>query len=147
MQDPPAPALFDHLPCRLTRAVERPVQVDPDHVVPLLVGHVDHLALKHGCRIVDEDVEATKRTHRFGDHPPVGFRDGDVARHCVSRAFGCTDLLGHLGRSPVVLVDHDHRRSLLGEAEAGRAADAGPPAGDDGDLFLKHHVGRPPSAI
>src|SRR5207249_5909358 len=150
---------------RLTRAVERAVQVHADHVVPGLVahrlrdvpvrlhslaGHHLHdarLALAHRglavvagphghARVVDEDVQAAVLAVDDGEHRADGLAVGDVGR---DRARAGAERLGRgLGGFLADVVD-DHARALVGEALADGAADARAAARDERHTILELH--------
>jgi hypothetical protein len=121
------------------RAVPDALHVDGHDAVPLGLGdRVERLRLERGedRGVVDEHVDASEADDRRVDH---GLHRGDVAdvgpepQHAVGRA----ELPGR--RRRVGDVGHDHPRALGQEAARVGEADAGRPAGDDGDLVREPH--------
>src|SRR5690606_19581917 len=66
---------FDHVPAE----VEHPVQVDPQHRVPLLALHLAQGGVAGDAGGVDEDVERAVPGDDVTDQPPAGVAVGPVA--------------------------------------------------------------------
>jgi hypothetical protein len=122
------------------------LEVDGNHGVPLVLGHVHDHPVAEDSGVVDEDVEPAELLDRL-PHEPFRAREvGDalaVRRRLAARGADLLDDL--LGRAEIgalagdpgaEVVDHD-RGSRIGERERMRAANAAPGSRDDGDLAVQ----------
>ena len=132
---------------------ERPLEVDLDDGVPLLLGHVRQHPVAQDAGVVDHDVQVAEPLD-CGVDQPLGALPG---RDVVAVGDGLTahagdlrhDLLGRaeVATRPVDVaaeVVDDDLRALPGQAQRVLAADAAPRAGDDGHpAVAKTHVEYP----
>ena len=131
--DPPG-AAFEHLRQRGLTEEERAREVDLEHAMPVVVGHLQHRVIAGDPGVVDEDVEASVLLDHLPDDAPAVFGKADVAAvdaglHAVrlDRLAGLRDLV------LVAAVAGGDRGALLGERQADRGADAATAAGDERD--------------
>jgi hypothetical protein len=133
------------------------LQVDVDHRVPLVLGHVDDHAVTQDPGVVDEDVEVTEGLDGGVDEPLCAL----PGRHAVAvgerLASHAVDLVDHLlcrrdvaagavGRAAEV-VD-DHLGALGGEEDGVLAPDPPPGPGDDRHPSVKStHALRHPFLV
>ena len=84
--------LVDHVRDAVSHHVERPVQVDANHGVPLFLAHVEDHAVAEDAGGVDQDVEPTELFDCSADDPGrrTELRDGVV--DCDSPASILLDL-------------------------------------------------------
>ena len=126
---------------------EVPLEVHPDHRVPLLLGGVDEHPVADEAGVVDQDVEPAEGVDRLLHHRrglrEVGHVGAVGDRPATGRLDRGDDLVGRrlaralAGRQrDAVVVDHD-RRAVRRELERVRAADAATRAGDDRDATLQ----------
>ena len=115
------------------------LEVDRDHGVPLLLGHVDEDAVAQDPGIVDEDVDRAERRDRGVDQTLGTLPVGDVVsvgdRLSALGADLSRDFLGgrHVGARTVVggaeIIDHDlgafrrEQHSVLSPDPAARTGD------------------------
>ena len=123
------------------------LQVDPDHVVPLALRHVEDGPVPYEAGVAHQHVEATVGLDRLVDHVLGALPVGHVreVRHCTTTE--ARDLLGNLARGPGIgaraipltteIVDHD-RGALLRHQHRVAATEAPAGAGDDDDLAVQH---------
>jgi hypothetical protein len=127
----------------VSRDREVALEVDGDHGIPLVLGHVHEHPVAEDSGVVDEDVEPAELVDRL---PHEALRPGEagdvlaIRRRLAARG---ADLLHDLLRGARVrslagepgaeVVDHE-LRSGPGEGERVRAADPAPGARDDRDL-------------
>jgi hypothetical protein len=69
------------------------LEVDGDHGVPLVLGHVDEHPVPEDPGVVDEDVEASVAVGRAADHVLGGREIGDVVVARDRLAAGGDDLV------------------------------------------------------
>jgi hypothetical protein len=121
---------------------ERPLEVDPDHRVPLVLGHVEQHPVPQDASVVDENVEAAEDLDRLVDQSAgavpvgdvVGVGDGDPARglDLVHDGPGRAGVGPAAGHRAAQVVDHDVG-TLAGQLQGVSPPDAPAGAGDDGD--------------
>ena len=112
---------------------EVPAQVDPDHQVPLLLGHAEDHAVAHHAGVVDDGVEPSERRDRRSDQALTDRPLADVAGDHDGVAAQRLDLLGdRSGRGRVDVVE-DHACAGTRQAQRLRLAQAVTGAGDDDD--------------
>ena len=126
------------------RAVVDALQVDVDHAVELVVGHLLQLRVLHDARVVDERVDAAPFRHDALDHPGDAFLVGDVDPEGERLAAAVGDFPGDVPGGLLVDVADGDLGAFLGELERGRVADAGAGARDDRDLVHQTHACRLP---
>jgi hypothetical protein len=133
------------------------LEVDGDHGVPLVLGHVHEHPVAEDPRVVDEDVEAPVALDRAADHMlgSVVVRDVVVARDRLpARGDDLVDdalrgrRVGALAAERAAEVVDDDLRARARKGERVLAADAAPGPGDDCDLAVErrhewasYHVG------
>ena len=114
------------------RAVEQAEHVEPDHPLPLFERRVDDRAQEHDARVVDQRVQAAQLRHRGGDGALCLRRIRDV-RLDHQRRVRATEPLGQ-GLETIAPPGHQsHSRSLLGQRDRRRLADAAAGARHEGD--------------
>jgi hypothetical protein len=127
--------------------VERPLEVDPQHGVPVLLFHAHEEGVAGDAGVVDQVVDpAVGRGH--GGRDAVGGRGvADVGVAGLGPAAGLDDGPGH-GLELVLLdVDQDDRRALGRELAGDGLADPLGGPGDEGDpAFEELHVSLPLNA-
>ena len=136
------------------RGPERPPEVDPDHVVPLRVGHVHEHPVAQDAGVVDEDVDPAVLLDRCGDQPLGAGLVGHVVTVEESTSSERSHLVRHLLGRPdrragsvglgTEVVD-DHVGAVPGELEGMCPPDAPTRTGDDHDPPLTEttHVRSP----
>jgi hypothetical protein len=114
-------------------------QVDPDHEVELLGGHVEHHAVADHPGVVDQAVQAAEGVRGRGHQPPGGLKVADVVLKGEGPPAGGGDRRGRVGR-PGQVVDH-HRGPGPGAGQRLLAPDALPGPGDDHHLAVQRSHG------
>src|SRR5205814_1220212 len=84
--------------------------------------------------VVHEDVDGSEDAHGFGDHAANTLFVGDLGGHEQGLAAGAGDRFGHGTAGVRVAFGDDDGGAFFGEEFAGRLADAGAAAGDNGDF-------------
>lgn len=140
---------------RELRGVEGALEVHPDHVVPLVLGHVEHHPVPQDARHVHQHVEPAELGERGADELLRGPVVGDVGGVGDGLAARRHDLLGDQGRGTAVgartvepgaeIVDH-HLRALARERSRHRGADSPARSGHDRDPSVQASHAVPPSA-
>src|ERR1035437_7905824 len=145
VDDPSRPAL-NHVRQHRLRHEERAREVDRDHLVPILVGHLQDRLVDRDPSVVDQDVEPPMRVNHFLDGAATVLGRTDItlmdARVNVMAAQQIQELVGAIG---VAAVAGGGDRALLGEAAADRRADAARTAGYERDPSMQSRpamVGR-----
>ncbi len=146
VDQPSAAPLLAEPDRRPAAGVERPLQVDVDHRLPLLRAHVEDHPVAQDARHVDDDVEAAELVDRLLDHRPgpveVGDRVAVEDRALPARVELPRDLLRdrHVGPGAVEggpeVVD-DERRPLARQQPRDPAPDPPPGAGHQRDLAVQ----------
>ena len=149
-QPPVGGAVFLRLrapvPARGPRHHERPAQVHADHVVPFVVGEVEHHPRSAESRVVDDDVEPAPRFERERTKRVAHRRVADVAAvrdasppapsiSATTSAAGIFVGGAAVGRDARVV--HDHAGPVRGQAQCVRTPDAATGAGDEGDTLTE----------
>jgi hypothetical protein len=93
MMRPPRP-LLDHALGRDSGAQEHAPQVDPEHPVEVLRGHVHDQDVRVDPGVVDQDVDTAVRVHGSVDHLGDAFLVGDVGRDGGGDEAVLAELLG-----------------------------------------------------
>ena len=134
--DDRAAALVEHPRAELVRARHRALDVDGQHVVDGLLGHVAprHLLAGHVADVVDHRVDLAELVERLRRRTPSrcptsamsAWNSAGAAPAASTRSGG---LLGALPRAAV--VDADGLGALLRGAEGDRRAEPGARSGDD----------------
>ena len=138
--------------------VEGAVKMHLDHGVPFLGRHVVEHAVAQDAGVVHHHVDAAEIVDRVlhdllrvlplgdavgvGHRPALAVRLGDLGHHLLRRA----DILALTGHRRADVVDH-HLGAVRRQADRGRAADAAPRAGNDGDLAVEHSAIRVPPIV
>src|ERR1022692_4088298 len=117
--------------------VDHSPQVDVDTLAPMIEREIAHFARHTDARVVEHVIQAAVREHGVF-HQALDIRS---ARYIEWRGRGpaaiCVDRGGHCLRAFAVDIgDHGHR-STPGQFLAERAADAGSPAGHDGNPVVE----------
>ena len=123
-------------------AGEGALEVDGDHVVEFLFGHLEEGAVADDAGVVDQDVEAAEAVEGglgelLGDRP-VGHAAGD------SRS-GVANVAHHFSDQVRLGAVHHHLGAFGGERLGEAAAESTGGARHDGDLVFKQHR-FPPSS-
>ena len=131
-------APLDHVRQHRLAHEERAGQVDRQHLVPVLVGHLQHGLVDRDPGVVDEDVEAPVLLDDLVDGAPAVLRRADVA--LVER--GGQPVLGQrvderLGGLLIAAVAGRDVGALLGQAAADGRADPARAAGDERDASVQ----------
>ena len=127
-------AALDHVRQHRLGHEERAREVDRDHLVPVLVGHLQHGLVDRDPGVVDEHVEAAVALDHLVDRAAAVLGRADVA--LVDAALDAVvlelgqELAGVLGVAAVAGGDD---RALLGEAPGDRGADPARAAGHEHD--------------
>ncbi len=121
---------------RVAAQQEVAAQVDRDHGVPLLVGHVEEHPVTRHAGVVDDDVEPAVPVDGGGDHRVGGRPLADVAGHDRGLAAAAADLLRRLVARAGQVVDDDPGAGV-GEGQRLGATQPGSGAGDDRDLAVE----------
>ena len=130
-------ALREHVPPGRLRQVEDGVEVDAQHVVPVLRRVLRRGCAADGAGVVDEDVEPAELVDRLGDRGAelVGGRGDEVAAHRVDApAEGADAFCGVRG---IGAVEEGDVGAGLGERDGGALAEATTRARDQGDLSVE----------
>jgi hypothetical protein len=77
--DDPARSALDHVRQHRLRHKERARQVDRDHLVPILVGHLQHGLVNRDAGVVDQDIEAAVLLDHVRHGAPAILGRADVA--------------------------------------------------------------------
>jgi hypothetical protein len=132
------------------RHVEHAVEVDRHDVLPVL----DHGAGLGGERvaaidagIVDQDRDVADLAGDSGRHDAAGVAVRDVECERMRLADAIEDLLGGLGCTVGIHVQHDHPGAFARIAERDGAADARACAGDGGDVRIEKRHGVSPAVV
>jgi hypothetical protein len=109
--------------------VEDAGEVDRQHLVPAVVGHLGDRAVGRDARVVDENVEPPVLLDDLGDRAPAVIARGDVTlvqRHLDALAdVPGAEFFGEgLGPGQVASLAGRDRRTLARQALADRGADA-----------------------
>ena len=118
------PPRVAHLARTRARQEERPADVRGDHLVELVVGHLEQRPVAHAPGVVDQHVEAAERAERGADRAAGELRVAHIARH----GDRVGQLVGELAqRRLAARGDHEPRtgrgqRAGVGGAEPGRRA-------------------------
>jgi hypothetical protein len=109
-------------------------------VVPIFMSGLEDRAItQNNPGIVDQDVEALMAGYRLLNNTPALVRLADIEGKEVSRATPFPNGLND-GLSPFSAAgSDDDPRAFMGEQQGGGLADAGIPAGNDGNFILKTH--------
>src|SRR5579871_2665369 len=134
--DDPAGALLDHVFEGGLGHEEGAGQVDRDHPLPVLVGHLRHGLVDRDACVVDQDVQTAVPFDDLGHHAAAVTGRADVA--LVDGEQPVRVARGHVSlelRSPFLVppIAGRHRRPGADQLLADRTADAGGAAGDEGD--------------
>jgi hypothetical protein len=129
--DDDAAAGLDHVATEGLAAAPESVEVDVDHLIPLIVGDLERGAMDARARVVDENVDAPVPLDDRGERPPHVVGVAHVEMHGVHAV---ADPGGRLSRAVIVpRRDHDGRPDVH-EALDPRLAQPAIAAGHDGDL-------------
>jgi hypothetical protein len=110
--------------------------VDLENLPPFFRCCLDTAQHEDG-RVIYQDVQSTEDAHRLIDHALNARFVCHIRPYEQSLPALALDMLGERTSSLSVAISDDDCRSLLGEQFARSSADAGPTAGDDGDLVLE----------
>jgi hypothetical protein len=127
---------------RVPRQQEVPAQVDPDHQVPLLVGHVEQHPVAQHPGVVHHDVQPAELLGGGGEQRVRGGSLGHVTRDEDGFTARRLDLVDHPGGVRGHVVHHDIG-ARPGERESFGSAEPRPRAGDDGDLPVERCARHP----
>src|SRR5581483_10136608 len=109
-------------------------EVDREHLVPVLVGHLQDGLVDRDARVVDEHVEPAMLLDHLLDSPPAVLGRADVAAMDAGVSAVLVQLANEVLRvvaAPQVAGGDDG--ALRGEAARNRRADAARAAGDEYD--------------
>ena len=138
IDDAAAMSLLDHLAGGGLRAVEVPVEIVADHLIPQFRRHVHEGGHPKYSGVVDPDIEFSEHGHCRIDQPLCALDLARVSLNCncvLAGGFDC----GHsfLGAFGVGVEVHDHTRPFPAEVDSYRLADALGSAGHNSDFLLK----------
>ena len=109
------------------------MQLQRQAALPLLVGHLEQVDLRHGAGDVEQRVDAAEGGQGLVDH---GLRSGGLREVGIDderfRA-GVLTACGRLLEIGAVARDQDQRGEIARKADGRGSADALAGAGDDGD--------------
>ena len=100
--------------------------------LPLRVGHLEQVDLRHGAGDVEQGVDAAERGQRLVDHSLRRRRLGQIGIDDQRFGAGGPHRLRRLLEIGAVARDQDERGEIAREADRRRLADALAGAGDDG---------------
>jgi len=131
------------------RDVEHAIQIDRQHVLPVLGDHVGIAGegvAPRDAGIVHQHRDAADPGLDLGRHRPAGGAVGDVEGEGGRLAARFDDASGGRLRRPAIDVEHGDGCALARIAARDRLADAGAGTGDDGDVVLqqaRHRISSP----
>ena len=109
------------------------MQLQREAVLPLLVGHLEEIDLRHRAGDVEQRVDPAEGGQGLIDHGLRGRGLGQIGIDDQRLRAGGFHRLGRLFEMAAVARDEDQRRKVARETDGGRPTDALAGAGDDGD--------------
>src|ERR1019366_380996 len=137
VDDPSRPA-FNHVRQHRLGHEERAREVDRDHLVPILVGHLQDRLVDRDPGIVDQDVEPPMRVNHFLDGAATVLARTDITLVDTRVDVMAAQLVQQLaGTLSVPAVTGGDDRALLGKAAADRRSDTPRAAGHERDASVQ----------
>ena len=116
-------------------------EVDADHGVPVVLGHLGDRPVAEDARVVDQGVQAAELADGRGDERVGHVGVGHITVDGDSPAPGGDDLLDDGLAHGLVVLRHHHGGALVRALQRLAAADATARAGDDHDLVVEKSHG------
>ena len=112
-------------------------EVDRKHLVPVLIGHLQHRLVDRDPGVVDQDVHPPVLLYDRGHGATAILRRADVALvDAAFQTFIFERADERFRRFPVPAVAGRHIGAVLGQAARDRAADSARAAGDERDTAV-----------
>ena len=130
------------------RAEELPGEVDANHRVPILKGHIDQIGIFLQAGVGHQNIQMAEGVEGLREQAfDIGLLGHIAANRKRSAAVGI-DLRGEsLSRCRLGVVVKHHRRACCGQGFGRSRANAGTGPGDQGHLLLQGNLHRPPTVL